>query len=140
MLLYRLLNRPHNPSSGDFQEQLFKIVRSLGANISLIQGDDTIERGDETASAIVLQRATRTFPHVHIPKGEMVLASKTIMELDATCDKRVGALLEGIGRTILPKPTLKPKSRHSLLMNFEQKCKSDPGSIVILREEKTHAR
>ncbi|VDK36183.1 unnamed protein product [Taenia asiatica] len=91
--------------------------------VPIMQGEDT-RRSSELTTPTTLEPKGGPKIQVHIPKDEMVLASKSLMELDATCDKRVGAQLQGIGRKRGTKVIQRVKTKLSLLMNFEQKSRS----------------
>lgn len=88
-----------------------------------MQGEDT-RRSSELTTPTALEPKDGPKTQVHIPKDEMVLASKSLMELDATCDKRVGAQLQGFARKRGTKAIERVKTKLSLLMNFEQKSRS----------------
>ncbi|KAL5966701.1 hypothetical protein TSMEX_005568 [Taenia solium] len=103
-----------------------------------MQGEDT-RRSSELTTPTTLEPRGGPKIQVHIPKDEMVLASKSLMELDATCDKRVGAQLQGIGRKRGTKVIQRVKTKLSLLMNFEQKIRKKRPVVLKTKSESTES-
>ncbi|CDI97928.2 conserved hypothetical protein [Echinococcus multilocularis] len=112
--------------------------RELALLAATVFGEDT-RRSSELTTPFTIKPKGASKTQAHILKDEMVLASKSLMELDATCDKRVGAQLQGIGRRRGTKVVEKVKTKISLILNFEQKIRKKRPDAKKLKSESTES-
>uniref|UniRef100_A0A915EXI7 Uncharacterized protein n=1 Tax=Echinococcus canadensis TaxID=519352 RepID=A0A915EXI7_9CEST len=112
--------------------------RELALLAATVFGEDT-RRSSELTTPFTIKPKGASKTQAHISKDEMVLASKSLMELDATCDKRVGAQLQGIGRGRGTKVIEKVKTKISLLLNFEQKIRKKRPDAKKSKSESTES-
>ncbi|VDM16455.1 unnamed protein product [Hydatigera taeniaeformis] len=113
--------------------------RELALLAATIFGEDTRRSSEMTTPNALEPAGGEPKAQVHIPKDEMVLASKSLMELDATCDKRVGAQLQGIGKKRGTKVLERVKTKLSLLTNFEQKIRKKRPVVEKTKSESTES-